>query len=90
MGQLDKAQVAECVTRTINELRGELPGVRLSVIADEVMPSDDGWRVPIHPDQDLPRATAYYDFLSHVEESVKQAHGIDVFIVPSRVLPQAG
>lgn len=58
---------------------------RVSVVEDAIRREDDWWYVPVTPDRAGVRAHEYAEFLTEVENDLRDRVGLKVLLIPTFV-----
>ena len=64
-------------------LKNEHPGgTTLDVVEPGIKATEHGWRVPVLPNLEPPRAFEYYDTLAGIEIALDEKENLNVMLVP--------
>lgn len=64
-------------------LKNEHPGgTTLDVVEQGIKAIESGWRVPVLPNVEPPRAFEYYDTLAGIEMALEEKENLNVILVP--------
>ena len=75
--------VAEVAALVRLYLKGEHPGgTTLDVVEPGIKATNRGWRVPVLPNAEPPRAFEYYDTLAGIEIALEEKENLSVILVP--------
>ena len=75
--------VAEVAALVRLYLKNEHPGgTTLDVVETGIKATEHGWRVPVLPNVEPPRAFEYYDTLAGIEIALDEKENLNVILVP--------